>query len=182
MINWYWRIISASFLGVFLPPIGLISVNSALNPNSCWELAEHCKLTICGRCWNGRCLQNNEHMFAIWVWLLILLSPTRVNASVSTCLRVVCVLLQAEHLCDSTVVCCVCVCVCRCPVCSHMAFSSLMVSPALCVFAGSSQISCRVFKCTGQHGFPLLFQPSHASTTENFCLSRGNYSTHPKPS
>lgn len=51
--------------------------------------------------------------------------------------------------------------------------------PALCVFPGCPQISCGVFKCTGQHGFPQLFQPGHATATENCCLSRGNYSTHP---
>lgn len=69
----------------------------------------------------------------------------QVYVSVSTCLSVVCVLLQKVHLCDSAVVSCVCVCVCVGVLCAATWPSPLSHGfPALCVFAGSPQINCRV--------------------------------------
>lgn len=49
--------------------------------------------------------------------------------------------------------------------------------PALCVFAGSPQINCEPFKCTGQHGFPRLSRPQRISVRDEAITD-----THPKPS
>ena len=53
-----------------------------------------------------------------------------------------------------------------CLVCSYVASSSLVVSPALCVLASSLPVNSGVFKCTGRRGSPQFSQARHVCHRE----------------